>query len=209
MSGYSTTRGFSSPVDASKRQGAIFRGFGPPVPQAGVAGDLYIDVLTWQFFEKREIDGLDAWGHYLFTVPSTYRMSLKWFGAGAPSNNIGVNGDYYLQWAGYPNYGMQPLIWGPRDFVGWPENGDGPGLIIVVCDTVLPLGLLDEGTPLTDVQRSQLLALGLLDEYVLPFPVTADCGETILQIGLQGSGTLVTVTLNTLYTAEDELDLTP
>ena len=207
MSGYSTTRGFSAPLDTSKRQGAIFRGFGPPVPQAGVAGDIYIDVVTWQLFEKRELDDRDAWGHYLFVVPSLYRYSMKWFGSGAPSNNIGVNGDYYLQWAGYPNYGMQPLIWGPRDFVGWPENGDGPGVTIVVCDTVLPIGLSDEGTPLTDVQRSTLLALGLLDEYTLPFPVTADCGETVLQVGSQGSGTLVEVTLNTLYTAQDEHEI--
>ncbi len=207
MSGYSTARGFSSARDMSKRQGVILRGYGPPVPQAGVAGDLYIDVLTWRFFEKREIDGLDAWGHYLFAIPSLYRTALKWFGDSAPSNEIGVAGDYFLQWAGFDNYGMQPQIWGPKLWTGWPENGDGPGTIVVGDGTILPIGLDDEGTSLDDMALSQLLAIGLLAEYVIPVPVTANPGDPILELGLQSSGQLVTVALNNLYTAQDELQL--
>ncbi len=207
MSGFDTGDGNSGIIFRGKQHGSILRGFGPPVPQAGVTGDIYIDNVTFQLFEKREVEGLDDWGHYLFTVPSLYQTRLKWFGASPPSAQIGVVGDYFLQWAGYPNYGMQPIIWGPRTFTDWPENGDGPGTIIVVCDTVLPIGLLSEGTPLTDLQRTQLIAEGLLSEYVIPLSVTADCGETLLEVGLQTSGELVAVTLNALYTAEDEHEI--
>ena len=31
----------------TKQLGSILRGFGPPVPQAGVVGDVFIDVQTW------------------------------------------------------------------------------------------------------------------------------------------------------------------
>jgi hypothetical protein len=187
----------------AKQYGSILRGFGPPVPQAGVIGDLYIDNLTFQMFEKREVNGVDDWGHYLFVIPSLYQTTLKWFGPGSPNNEIGIVNDYYMQWAGYPNYGMQPIIWGPRGYTSWPENGDGPGTIISGSG-VLQIGLLSEGATLTDTQLTQLIAIGLLSEYVLPFPVTANSGDPVLQLGLQTSGTLVTVSINALYTAEDE-----
>ncbi len=190
----------------AKQFGSILRGFGPPVPQAGVTGDLYIDNVTFQLFEKREINGLDDWGHYLWIVPTLYHTTLKWFGPNGPNNDIGIVGDYFLQWAGYPNYGMQPLIWGPKAWSGWPENGDGPGTVIV-GNTVLPIGLLSEGAPLTDVQPSRLIAIGLLSEYIIPVPVTAAAGDPVLELGLQSSGDLISVTVNSLYTAEDELSL--
>jgi hypothetical protein len=203
MSGFDTGMAGTSIPFMAKQFGPILRGFGPPVPQAGVVGDLYIDNLTFQMFEKREINGLDDWGHYLFIIPSPYTTTLKWFGPNGPNNNIGIVGDYFLQWAGYPNYGMQPLIWGPKTWTGWPENGDGPGTIISGSD-VLPIGLLSEGAPLTDTQLTQLIAEGLLSEYIIPFPVTANSGDPVLELGLQSSGTLVTVTINSIYTAEDE-----
>jgi hypothetical protein len=187
----------------AKQFGPILRGFGPPVPQAGVVGDLYIDNITFQIFEKREINGLDDWGHYLWVLPNTYRTTLKWFGANSPNNEIGVVGDYFLQWAGYPNYGMLPIIWGPKTWTGWPENGDGPGTF-VVGDTVLPIGLVTEGTPLASVQPTRLTAIGLLSEYIIPIPVTDASGDPVLELGLQSSGTLVdTIDINGAYTATD------
>lgn len=107
----------------AKQFGSILRGFGPPVPQAGVVGDLYIDVLTWQLFNKRSTDAAgdgDPWGHYLFVIPATYQLRLKWFVSSVPTNDIGIDGDYALLWGGYPNYGMQPSIFGPKAAGVWP-----------------------------------------------------------------------------------------
>lgn len=109
----------------TKQFGSIIRGFGPPVPQAGLVGDLYIDVQTWQLFTKRSTDAggdLDPWGHYLFVIPGTYQLRLKWFISSKPTNDIGIDGDYALLWGGYPNYGLQPLIYGPKAAGAWPAN---------------------------------------------------------------------------------------
>src|SRR4029077_5161760 len=124
MSGFSTSR--PSVIAAPKQHGSILRGWGPPVPKAGVLGDLYIDNLTFQLFEKRCFHSLDDWGHYLFVVPSAYRNTLKWFGPNRPNDSLGGAGDHFLQWAGYDNYGMQPTIFGPKLIDGWPENGGDP-----------------------------------------------------------------------------------
>lgn len=193
----------------AKQFGSILRGFGPPVPQAGVVGDLYIDVQTWQLFNKRSSaagDSLDPWGHYLFIVPVQYRTTLRWFNSYAPSNDVGIAGDYCLLWAGWSNYGMQPSIYGPKQATSWPENGTGGTVPIAVpgAGTVLPVGLLDEGAPITYSNSSQLIVTGLLDEYILAVPVTANAGDPVTQQGLQSGPAAVTVTLNPLYTAEDE-----
>lgn len=203
MSGFDTSR--PGIVAMAKQHGSVLRGFGPPVPQAGVVGDLYIDVLTWQLFEKRNINGLDDWGHYLFITPPLYRNSLKWFGPSAPNQTLGVPGDYFLQWAGYDNYGMQPTIWGPKLWTGWPENGDGPGTVIAYAmNGVYRLGLADEGSVLVDMMLNQLIATGIFDEYIIPIIVTANPGDPVLQLGTQSSGQLVLVAMNALYTAQDE-----
>jgi hypothetical protein len=54
------------------------------------------------------------------------------------------------------------------------------------------------------MQLNQLIAEGLFDEYIIPVIVTANPGDPVLQLGMQSSGTLVVLTINTLYTAEDE-----
>ncbi len=203
MSGFDTSR--PGIVTMAKQFGSVLRGDGPPVPQAGVTGDLYLDRLTWQLFEKRNINGLDDWGHYLWVMPSAFRSGLKWFGTSAPDDSIGVVGDYFLQWAGFDNYGMQPTIWGPKLWTGWPENGDGGTTGIASGhNEVHRLGAADEGTDVVDKMLNQLIAVGVFDEYVIPFNVTANPGDPVLQLGVTGSGTLVIVTINPLYTAEDE-----
>lgn len=193
----------------AKQFGSILRGFGPPAPQAGVVGDLYIDVQTWFLFNKRSAaagDDIDPWGHYLFQVPVTYRATLKWFNSYAPGNDVGVPGDYCLLWAGWSNYGMQPSVYGPKQAGGWPENGNGPSLPIAVAGagTVLPVGLTGEGAALPDSASTQLIVVGLVDEYVLPIPVAAGAGTLVTQQGLQSGPAQVAVTLNSLYTAEDQ-----
>jgi len=203
MSGFDngTSQGL---VSIAKQFGSILRGFGPPVPEAGVVGDCYIDTQSWRFYAKRQVQGLDDWGHFLFVVPPLYRTSLKFFGTTAPDDSVGVPGDYYLLWAGFDNYGMQPVIWGPRQWTGWPENGDGPGTVVTNGANVLQIGIADEGPAVLDKAPSQLIQVGLLAEYVVPIPVTANDGDPVLQLGLQTSGQLVEVDLNPLYTAEDE-----
>jgi hypothetical protein len=190
----------------AKQSGAILRGFGPPVPQAGVLGDLYIDVQTWFLYEKRANNDVDPWGHYLFQVPLAYRTSLKWFSSAAPANDIGIAGDYCLLWGGWANYGMQPSVYGPKQATGWPENGEGPTVPIaaVGAGTVTPVGLTGEGAALTDSPSTQLIVVGLLDEYVLGVPVTAGAGDLVSQLGLQSGPASITVAINPLYTADDQ-----
>ena len=89
------------------------------MPEAGVIGDMYIDVVDWQLFNKRA-GSLDPWGHYLFVVPVTYQARLKWFSAYPPTSDIGIDGDYCALWGGYPNYGMQLSIFGPKAAGAWP-----------------------------------------------------------------------------------------
>lgn len=220
----------------AKQFGSILRGFGPPVPQAGVIGDLYIDVQTWFLYNKRSAatgDEVDPWGHYLFQVPLAYRTTLKWFNSYAPGNDVGVTGDYCLLWAGFSNYGMQPSIYGPKLAPGWPENGNGPNVLIAggggagillaqagvpilaapgspilvtfgATTTTIPTGLVDEGPPLADSGSTQLIVVGLSDEYILAVPVTSNAGDPITQQGLQSGPAAVAVTINPLYTAEDQ-----
>lgn len=190
----------------AKQFGSIVRGFGPPVPQAGVVGDVYIDVQTWQLFNKRATDITDPWGHYLFIVPLAYRTALKFFSSSPPGNDIGLAGDYCLLWGGWANYGMQPSIYGPKQAAGWPENGEGPNSTIAAlgAGTVLPVGLSDEGAPITDSPSTQLIVVGLTDEYVLGVPVTADAGAVVSQLGLQSGPANVAVAVNPLYTTEDQ-----
>lgn len=106
----------------TKQFGSVLRGFGAPVPQMGVVGDLYVDAQTFQLFNKRSTSDVDPWGHYLFVVPVTYQTRLKWFASSAPTRDIGIDGDYALLWGGYPNYGMQPSIYGPKAAGAWPAN---------------------------------------------------------------------------------------
>jgi hypothetical protein len=108
----------------AKQFGSILRGSGPPVPQAGLVGDLYIDTVTLNLFTKRSTEAggdVDPWGHFLFVVPSAQQAQLKWFGASAPTNDIGINGDYYLLWGGFGNYGLNPIsVFGPKAAGVWP-----------------------------------------------------------------------------------------
>lgn len=191
----------------AKQFGSILRGFGPPAPEAGVVGDVYLDVQTWFLYNKRSSSDTDPWGHYLFLLPATYRTALKWFSSYAPTNDIGVAGDYCLLWGGWSNYGLQPSIYGPKQASAWPENGDA-GLTVPIAvagaGTVLQVGLSDEGPALPDSSSTQLIVVGLLNEYILAVPVTANAGDPVSQIGLQSGPAAVSVVLNPEYTAQDE-----
>jgi hypothetical protein len=189
----------------AKQFGSILRGFGPPVPEAGVVGDIYIDVQTFFLYCKRSTNDTDPWGHYLFQVPVAYRTALKWFSSYAPTDDIGVAGDFSLLWGGWSNYGLQPSIFGPKQATSWPENGNGPNTSIAAAGagTVLPVGLSGEGATLPASASTQLIVVGLSDEFILAVPVTANAGDPVSQLGLQSGPAAVPVTLNPLYTAED------
>ena len=106
----------------TKQFGPVLFGTGEPNPSAGVVGDVYIDTQTQFLYVKRSSDGLSSWGNYLFLVPPTYQGALNWFSSAQPTNDLGANGDYCLIWAGYPNYGLQPSILGPKAAGVWPAN---------------------------------------------------------------------------------------
>jgi len=190
----------------TKQFGAVLRGSGPPVPGAGVVGDLYIDVQTWFLYEKRSADGTDPWGHYLFAVPAQYQSGLNWFSSSLPTNDFGANGDYCLLWAGFNNYGLQPSFCGPNVNGYWPESGDGPDLLLDPTNAgyTIPAGLSDEDTTLTAFSNSwQLVVDGLDTEYVLSIPVPQVTGTSLLERGLQCAPVVTAVALNPLYTSED------
>jgi len=190
----------------AKQFGSILRGFGPPVPPAGVVGDVYIDVQTWFLYNKRGVDGVDPWGHYLFQVPAAYQTQLKWFSSAAPDDSIGVPGDYCLLWGGWANYGVQPSVYGPKTANNkWPENGDGGTLPIAAAGAgfVTPVGLSGEGAAIADSPSTQLIVVGLLDEYILPIPVSAGAGDPVAQQGLQSGPVAITVNVNPIYSAQD------
>lgn len=188
----------------AKQFGSILRGSGPPTPEAGVVGDIYIDTQTWFLYNKRA-KGLDPWGHYLFMVPAAYQSTLKWFSAAIPGNDVGIPNDYCLAWSGFANYGMQPSMYGPKQISGWSEVGDGPGTQIDAAypNVTLPAGLSDEGPAAPYSVSTQLIVIGLADEYILSIPVTAGAGIPVSQQGLRSLPVGVPVIVNPLYTAED------
>ncbi len=170
---------------------------------------MYIDVQTWFLYSKRSADNqgdVDPWGHYLFVVPTAYRATLKWFSAYAPGNDIGGPGDYCLLWGGWSNYGIQPSIYGPKQTATWPENGEGPDTVVAAlgAGTVLQVGLDGEGPALADSSSTQLIVVGLTDEYILAIPVGAAAGDPVEQLGLQSGPANITADINPLYTAEDQ-----
>ena len=191
-----------------KQFGSILRGFGPPVPQAGVVGDLYIDTVSWFLYEKRAASVTDPWGHYLFQVPVQYQSQLKWFSTSTPDDSLGIAGDYCLLWGGYSNYGLQPSIFGPKAAGNtWPEGGNGPNTTLAAAGAgfAYPLGLADESSvPVAYGTSTQLIVAGLVDEFILAIPVNPVAGESIGELGLQGQPVNVAVVLNPRYTAIDE-----
>lgn len=190
----------------TKQFGPVLRGLGPPAPQAGVVGDLYIDTQTWLLYGKRSNEGVDPWGNYLFPVPADYQSGLKWFSAYLPGNDIGVDDDYCLLWGGFNNYGTQPSIFGPKVDGCWPESGDGP---IVLLDPSyagfeLPVGVSDEGTVVAYSSSTQLVVAGLSDEYILAIPIVQLPNSPTTEVGLQSAPDAVAVDLNPLYNATNE-----
>lgn len=122
MSGFDNGTLQQSVFAQTKQFGSVLRGSGEPLPTVGVVGDLYLDVQTWFLYVKRTDGEISSWGNYLFAVPLTYQDTLKWFSSSHPSNDLGIDGDYCLLWGGYPNYGLQPSILGPKAAGAWPAN---------------------------------------------------------------------------------------
>lgn len=139
MSGFDNGTIQGGVFSQTKQLGSVLRGFGPPAPQAGVVGDVYLDAQTFFLYNKRATDITDPWGNYLFQVPATYQAQLKWFGSVPPTNDVGVNGDYFALWGGYPNYGTQPSIYGPKAAGAWPAN---PAAVAVLTN---PLYTAEDG----------------------------------------------------------------
>ena len=117
----------------TKQFGPVLLGTGEPNPSVGVVGDVYIDTQTQFLYVKRSSDGLSSWGNYLFLVPPTYQGALNWFSSAMPTNDLGANGDYCLIWGGYPNYGLQPSILGPKAAGAWPAN---PAAVAVALNPI-------------------------------------------------------------------------
>lgn len=190
----------------AKQFGSILRGLGPPAPQAGVLGDMYIDVQTFFLYARRGVEITDPWGRYLFQVPVAYQPTLKWFSSSMPPNSVGVVGDYCLLWSGYNNYGALPSVYGPKAASGWTENGDGPDLLLdlAYAGYELPAGLSDEGAPTAYSTSSQLIVAGLSNEFILAIPVAQIANSPVTGEGLPSTPTPAAgVVLNPTYAATD------
>ncbi len=122
MSGFDNGTLQQSVFAQTKQFGSILRGTGEPLPNAGVVGDVYLDTQTFFLYAKRSSDGVSPWGNYLFALAVTYQATLNWFSSSQPSNSVGADGDYCLMLGGYPNYGLQPSILGPKAAGAWPAN---------------------------------------------------------------------------------------
>jgi len=150
----------------------IMRGSGPPVLQSGVVGSLYIDTVSWQLFAKRSNDSggsVDAWGHYLFIVPVAQQPQMKWFGTMPPTADIGVNGDYYLLWGGFGNYGLNPIsVYGPKAAGAWPAN---PAAIAVTLN------------PLYTAEDENMISMPALTNLAIELAPSAN-GDNILIAGV-------------------------
>ena len=206
MGGYDNGTLWSGARAQAKQFGPVLRGLGPPAPQAGVLGDLYIDTQTFLLYGKRESESTDPWGHYLFQVPAAYQNTLKWFSSYLPGADVGAAGDYCLLWSGFNNYGALPSIFGPKVGDNWPESGSGSDLLLdpAYAGYELPAGLLDEGAPVAYSVSSQLVVCGLVDEYILAIPVAQIPDSPVTDEGLLSTPIpMPGVVLNPLYTAMD------
>lgn len=106
----------------TKQFGPVLRGNGEPSPSAGVLGDVYVDEQTFFLYIHRANNKISPWGNYVFAVPEDYQDTLKWFSSSQPPDNVGADGDYCLMLGGYPNYGLQPSILGPKAAGVWPAD---------------------------------------------------------------------------------------
>lgn len=207
MSGFDNGSLQSGVFAQTKQFGSILRGYGAPTPTAGVLGDLYIDLQTWQLYAKRQVNSIDPWGHYLFVVPTLYRNTLKWFSTSLPDRSLGVDGDYCFLWSGFSNYGLQASVYGPKADGSWPESGDGYDYFIAAgtAGFVLPVGVTDESAYANPFSVStQLIAEGVSSEVILPVPVLADAGAPVSQVGMYSMPGQMTLSIDPLYTAVDQ-----
>lgn len=205
MGGFDNGAAYGGGLFAQNKQfGAVLRGIGAPAPSSGSAGDVYVDTQSWLIYCKRQPEGSDPWGDYIFMLPATYRSGLKWFSSSPPTNDIGVNGDYCLLWGGYSNYGTQPSIYGPKVDGCWPEIGSGPDILLdpAYAGYTLPVGLADEGDAIAYSASTQLIVTGLVDEYILAIPLTQLYNSPNTETGLDSLPASIVVNVNPLYTAD-------
>lgn len=206
MSGFDNGTLHSGLSAQVKQAGSIIRGLGPPVPGAGVTGDVYLDTQTSFLYVKRDLDAAQPWGYYLFQVPATYVNTLKWFDDVLPSDDVGVPGDYALAWAGFGNYGLNPSVYGPKQATAWAEGGNGPQTQIDpnLAGVAWPLGIADESTASAAWSTStQLIAVGVDTEYVLAIPLSPISGSFVFELGMQSQPAAMVTNLNPFYAATD------
>lgn len=179
------------------KSGLIMRGEGPPGPNIGYVGSIYIDNNSRQIYMKRFPFGHKAnpWCNHFMTLPdNSVFYNLKWFGASRPSNSLGVDGDHYLMWD-CDAYSLVPRVFGPKTDGRWPENAIGPEVCATTdLATVLSIGLeAPDGSADTIDYAQALIHAGLIDETqyadITPFRCTTS-------IGLDTSGAELTGTLN-------------
>jgi hypothetical protein len=164
----------------AKQFGSILRGFGPPVPQAGVVGDVYIDVQTWQLFNKRATNDTDPWGHYLFVVPVTYRTALKFFSTSAPGDDIGIARGLLPAVGRLGQLRHAAVDLRPQAGIELAGERRRPSVTIAAPGTtVLPVGLVGRRCGLPRQPVNAAYRRWLVDEYILSVPVTGCRGARV------------------------------
>lgn len=175
-----------------QNSGAIMRGEGPPHPNRGHVGNVYIDTTTWFLYVRRFCDGAPTWGNWVFQVPTTIRYSVQWYCSGFPSDALGRPGDYAFVWD-CGTFSLVPHVFGPKTDT-WPEAGDGPAFDIDTSG-FYAIGHLGEDTTLQAFPSQFIQAIGMLGEqgdvgdYIAPL----NSGQ---MIGLGSMGRDMMATLN-------------
>jgi len=78
--------------------------------------------------------------------PDPSYFALKWYSDARMQDNIGNVGDYAL----FTGREAHPLVWGPKDAYGWPENGNGPyDVLTLPLVAYTPEGLTGSGSPVS------------------------------------------------------------
>lgn len=121
----------------------VINGFGPPQPTNGINGDFYIDTQSYEIYGPKSAgawgfgtsligpagndgnDGTDGVDGDNGADGKTIRN-----GTGAPSNGLGVDGDFYIDTQAWNIYGPKTSgAWGsPTSLIGPPGSGGGGNL---------------------------------------------------------------------------------
>jgi hypothetical protein len=166
-----------------QRYGPVIHGFGPPADFFGHAGNIYIDDQALQMYFKRQGYSVGAWYNYVFTVPSNVSSQIAWYGVENPSNDLGSDGDYFLQFPSR-NFAYYPSLVGPKVRGIWPTSAEGSPISFSWLTVNFLEGVGSEVASTLGINTTPITFVGLGSEAVGPNLNTS----SMIPIGLLTAG---------------------